>query len=133
MFDIGFPELLIVSIVALLVLGPERLPVALRTLGLWFGRMRRSFSAVKVEIEREIGMDEVRRQLHNEAILEEMRALESDVGNIGNTLPDAGDHSNEPHPDVLAEAEALAEADALSDANAPIDTDTDTAQTKPSK
>ena len=83
MFDIGFPELLIVSVVALLVLGPERLPEALRTLGLWFGRMRRSFSAVKVEIEREIGMDEVRRQLHNEAILEEMRALEKDVGTIG--------------------------------------------------
>ena len=121
MFDIGFPELLIVSIVALLVLGPERLPVALRTLGLWFGRMRRSFSAVKVEIEREIGMDEVRRQLHNEAILEEMRALESDVGNIGKTLPDTSDHSNEPHPDALAEAEALAEADAPSEANAPID------------
>ena len=82
MFDIGFPELLIVSVVALLVLGPERLPEALRTLGLWFGRMRRSFSAVKTEIEREIGMDEVRRQLHNEAILEEMRALETEVGNI---------------------------------------------------
>lgn len=86
MFDIGFPELLIVSVVALLVLGPERLPEALRTLGLWFGRMRRSFSAVKVEIEREIGMDEVRRQLHNEAILEEMRELESNVNTIGQNL-----------------------------------------------
>lgn len=108
MFDIGFPELLIVSVVALLVLGPERLPEALRTMGLWFGRMRRSFSAVKVEIEREIGMDEVRRQLHNEAILEEMRALESDVGNIGDPLKDDDydvnpSHAeeeivNEPHP-----------------------------------
>ncbi len=86
MFDIGFPELLIVSVVALLVLGPERLPEALRTLGLWFGRMRRSFSAVKVEIEREIGMDEVRRQLHNEAILEEMRELESSVNTIGQNI-----------------------------------------------
>ncbi len=83
MFDIGFPELMIVSVVALLVLGPERLPVALRTLGLWFGRMRRSFSAVKVEIEREIGMDEVRRQLHNEAILDQMRSLETEVNSIG--------------------------------------------------
>jgi len=109
MFDIGFPELLIVSIVALLVLGPERLPEALRTLGLWFGRMRRSFSAVKVEIEREIGMDEVRRQLHNEAILEEMRELESQVGTIGNDLEaqateslEADEIVNEPHPDDLA-------------------------------
>jgi sec-independent protein translocase protein TatB len=79
MFDIGFPELLLVAIVALLVLGPERLPQALRTLGLWLGRMRRSFNAVKTEVEREIGMDEIRRQLHNEAVLEELKRIERDV------------------------------------------------------
>ena len=79
MFDIGFPELLLVSVVTLLVLGPERLPEALRTLGLWLGRARRSFTRVKTEIEREIGMDEVRRQLHNEAIMEQMKQIEHDV------------------------------------------------------
>jgi sec-independent protein translocase protein TatB len=79
MFDIGFPELVLVAIVGLLVIGPERLPEALRTLGLWLGRMRRSFTAVKNEIEKEIGMDEVRRQLHNEAIMEEMKRIESEV------------------------------------------------------
>jgi len=79
MFDIGFQELLLVTIVALLVLGPERLPGALRTLGLWMGRMRRSFNAVKNEIEREIGMDEIRRQLHNEAVMEELKRIERDV------------------------------------------------------
>jgi len=83
MFDIGFPELIIISLVALVVLGPERLPEALRTLGLWFGRARRSFTAVKSEIEREIGMDDVRRQLHNESIMEEMQRLEDDVHKIG--------------------------------------------------
>ena len=62
MFDIGFPELLIVSVVALLVLGPERLPEALRTLSRWIGRIRRSFLDVKAEIEREIGADEIRRE-----------------------------------------------------------------------
>ena len=79
MFDIGFPELMVVATVALLVLGPERLPEALRTLGLWFGRLRRSFTQVKSEIEREIGMDDIRRQLHNESILEEMKRIEADV------------------------------------------------------
>ena len=79
MFDIGFPELVLVAIVGLLVIGPERLPEALRTLGLWLGRMRRSFTSVKNEIEKEIGMDEVRRQLHNEAIMEEMKRIESEV------------------------------------------------------
>lgn len=79
MFDIGFPELVLIAIVGLLVIGPERLPEALRTLGLWIGRMRRSFTNVKTEIEREIGMDEVRRQLHNEAVMEEMKRIERDV------------------------------------------------------
>jgi sec-independent protein translocase protein TatB len=79
MFDIGFSELALVCVIALLVLGPERMPQALRTLGLWFGRMRRTFLAMKTEIEHEIGMDEIRRQLHNEAVLEEIKRLERDV------------------------------------------------------
>ena len=91
MFDIGFPELVLVAIVGLLVIGPERLPEALRTLGLWLGRMRRSFVSVKNEIEKEIGMDEVRRQLHNEAVMEEMKRIESEVRG---TVDDAT--SNEP-------------------------------------
>ena len=96
MFDIGFPELILVSVIALLVLGPERLPEALRTMGLWLGRLRRSFTTVKAEIEREIGMDEIRRQLHNEAVLEdikriedEVRATGEDVGNIDRQHSDA--------------------------------------------
>ncbi|WP_439860668.1 Sec-independent protein translocase protein TatB [Pseudomonas sp. MBLB4136] len=82
MFDIGFSELLLIGLVALLVLGPERLPGAVRTAGLWIGRIKRSFSAIKAEVEREIGADEIRRQLHNEQILElerEMKAMKQDV------------------------------------------------------
>ena len=81
MFDIGFSELLLVAVVTLLVIGPEKLPETLRTLGLWLGRLRRSFVAVKSEIEREIGMDDVRRQLHNEAIMDEMKRIEKEVKN----------------------------------------------------
>ena len=66
MFGISFSELLLVGLVALLVLGPERLPGAARTAGLWIGRLKRSFNAIKHEVEREIGADEIRRQLHNE-------------------------------------------------------------------
>ena len=75
MFDIGFTELLLVGIVALVVLGPDRLPGAVRTAGLWIGRIKRSFSAIKAEVEREIGADEIRRQLHNENILELEREM----------------------------------------------------------
>ncbi|AGI22276.1 Sec-independent protein translocase protein TatB [Pseudomonas sp. MT3] len=70
MFGISFSELLLVGLVALLVLGPERLPVAARTAGLWIGRLKRSFNAIKTEVERELGADEIRRQLHNEHILQ---------------------------------------------------------------
>lgn len=69
MFGISFSELLLVGLIALLVLGPERLPGAARTAGLWVGRLKRSFNAIKQEVEREIGADEIRRQLHNEHIL----------------------------------------------------------------
>lgn len=89
MFDIGFPELALASIVALLVLGPERLPAALRTLGLWLGRLRRSYNNVKTEIEREIGMDDVRRQLHNEQIMSEVERMQQDVKNVKSEITDA--------------------------------------------
>lgn len=79
MFDIAFPELVLMCAVALVVLGPERLPTAIRTLGLWFGRLRRSYYSVKTEIEHEVGMDDIRRQLHDEQIKEEINRLEQDV------------------------------------------------------
>jgi sec-independent protein translocase protein TatB len=79
MFEVSFQELLLVAIVALVVLGPERLPSALRTLGLWLGRLRRSFDSVKQEIEREIGMEDVRRQLHNEMVMGELKRIETDL------------------------------------------------------
>ena len=56
MFEIGFTELLLVGIVALLVLGPERLPVAARSLGRGLGQARRALDALKAQVEREIDM-----------------------------------------------------------------------------
>ncbi len=79
MFEIGFSELLLVGLVALIVFGPERLPGAARTAGLWIGRLKRSFSAIKAEVEREIGADEIRRQLHNEQILQMERELKQSI------------------------------------------------------
>ena len=79
MFDVGFPELLVVSIVTLLILGPERLPEVLRTLGRWIGTARRSFTSLKNEIEREIGADEIRRELHNTRILEQTREAQASL------------------------------------------------------
>jgi sec-independent protein translocase protein TatB len=69
---IGFFELLLIGIVALLVLGPEKLPGAIKTTSLWVGRARRSFNKVKSEIEQQLNADEIRRQLHNESILADL-------------------------------------------------------------
>ena len=105
MFDIGFPELLLSALVGLLVIGPERLPEALRTLGLWLGRMRRSFQSVKAEIEKEIGMDEVRKQLHNEAVMEEMKRIEREVKATTSAAAEASRiESIDPAPPQAAEA-----------------------------
>ena len=108
MFDIGGFELLLIAVVGLLVIGPERLPEALRALGLWLGRLRRSFTSVKAEIEKEIGMDEVRRQLHNEAVLNEMKRIEDEVKGsvhdpVANTIREASGQTNE---STAASAEA---------------------------
>ena len=88
MFDIGFPELMLVAVVALLVIGPDRLPETLRTLGLWLGRIRRSFAEVKAEVEKEIGMDDIRRQLHNEQLMAEMKRIEQEVKDTARTTDD---------------------------------------------
>jgi sec-independent protein translocase protein TatB len=61
MFDIGFFELLVIMIVALIVIGPERLPKVARTLGHLFGRMQRYVNDVKADISREMELDELRK------------------------------------------------------------------------
>ena len=72
MFDIGFTELILISILALLILGPERLPIAIKTAALWIGRFKQSWSSIKTELEKELGTDEIRQQLHNEKILKDL-------------------------------------------------------------
>jgi sec-independent protein translocase protein TatB len=64
MFDIGFAELLIIGVVALLVIGPERLPDAVRTSTAWLSRLRRGFNDIKQEVQQE---------LHNDAVLRDLK------------------------------------------------------------
>jgi sec-independent protein translocase protein TatB len=65
MFDIGFTELLLIAVVALVVLGPERLPKAARFAGLWVRRARAQWFSVKSELERELAAEELKRSLHD--------------------------------------------------------------------
>lgn len=81
MFNIHSTELLLIAIVALIVIGPEKLPQTIRTASLWIGRFRRSFYRVKADIERELNTDEIRRQLHNESVLEDIEKTKNQIKN----------------------------------------------------
>ena len=122
MFDIALPEFILAAVVALLVLGPERLPNALRTLGLWIGRLRRSYYNVKTEIEREIGMDEVRRQLHNEQVMADVKRVEREVQAMGGEVAESAesllDHG-ESGPPAQAATGGSADGSGRSNNNAP--------------
>src|SRR5688572_26368744 len=74
MFDIGFSELFVIAIVALIVLGPERLPKAARLAGLWVRRARAQWYSVKSELENELADEELKRSLRQtQADLREAR------------------------------------------------------------
>ncbi|MEZ5501771.1 MAG: Sec-independent protein translocase protein TatB [Halioglobus sp.] len=81
MFDIGFSELLLIGVVALLVIGPERLPETVRTASIWLNRIRRGFNEIKQEVQQE---------LHNDAVMRELREtgeqLRKDASAVGREL-----------------------------------------------
>ena len=72
MFDMGFAELLVIAVIGLLVIGPKRMPEAIRVLGYWLGKLRRTVHNARQEMEREFGLDEMRRELHNESLLSQL-------------------------------------------------------------
>jgi sec-independent protein translocase protein TatB len=79
MFDIGFWELVLIGIVGLVVIGPERLPGVARTVGKYVGRMRRFISSVKDDIDRELRQDELRQALKRDADLDEVKNIINDT------------------------------------------------------
>lgn len=99
MFDIGLSELMLVAVVALIVIGPERLPKVARTAGLVLGRLQRYVSDVKADISREIKLDELKhlkQQMTDQvtsvadSVTHEIREVESSVDNAVEPLATAG-------------------------------------------
>jgi len=82
MFDIGFLELAVIMVLALLVLGPERLPKAARSVGYWFGKARRYVEGMKAQVEAEFDSTEVKRLLHNQEV--QIRELQSRINPVEN-------------------------------------------------
>lgn len=79
MFDIGFWEIIFIAVIALLVVGPERLPRIARTAGLWIGKMRGFVSSVKADIDREIATEELKKTIAKQAAMPEMEELIDDI------------------------------------------------------
>ncbi|GGA82185.1 hypothetical protein GCM10011521_20690 [Arenimonas soli] len=103
MFDLGFSELLVVAVVALVVLGPERLPRAARFTGLWVRKARAQWYSVKSEFEREMAAEDLKRSIGDPA-----RDLRGDIEDIRKEL----DETSAQAGSALREAEATARDEA---------------------
>ena len=111
MFDVGMLEIIVILVLALIVLGPERLPQAARTVGYWFGKARRYIEGVKAEVEKEFDTGELKRMLHNQEV--QIRELQNklnetpDMLNQSNVLEDDDDpgsgHRPNPNYDIIEE------------------------------
>jgi sec-independent protein translocase protein TatB len=103
MFDFSFGELMVVALVALVVLGPERLPKAARFTGLWLRRARAQWYSVKSELEQELASEELRRSLHagRDAMREaedQLRDFASDVERPARVAQTEPTPASEPTP-----------------------------------
>jgi sec-independent protein translocase protein TatB len=90
MFDIGFSEIALIAVVALLVLGPERLPRVARTAGALLRRARNSWQEVRGEIERELAAEDLKRTIHDTQRAADVRAdVRQAAGGIETSVRDA--------------------------------------------
>ena len=113
MFDVGFSELLVIAVVALLVLGPERLPKAARFAGLWVRRARAHWNAVKSEFESEIANEDLQRTLR-----ETRAALQSAQDQLRGTASELQHQLDDARAQLQALPAAAAAAGAESDEHA---------------
>ena len=90
MFDVGFTELLVIAVVALLVLGPERLPRAARFAGLWVRRARAQWHSVRAELERDLAAEDMQRSMKETGAA--MREAQAELGK--GMAPEAVDSAN---------------------------------------
>ena len=118
MFDIGFSELIVIGLVALVVIGPERLPRVARTAGHLLGRLQRYVSDVKSDIQREMQLEDLKKL--QQQVAESARELESSMRNqIGAVQADIGKTAAAASAALAVDAAARAVGPAQSDA-APV-------------
>lgn len=88
MFDVGFSELILLGIVALVVLGPEKLPHAARMAGAWLGRIRRTVIDIQAEIEKEVSAAELKQRMNDEIarLKAATEPVEQEIKAVENTI-----------------------------------------------
>jgi sec-independent protein translocase protein TatB len=86
MFDIGFSELVMIGLVSLLVIGPERLPKVARIAGFWIGKARNIVASVKSEIKQELHAEELRQIFKEQADLQEFHAALNETTDVTNSI-----------------------------------------------
>lgn len=86
MFEIGFSELVMVGLVALLVIGPERLPRAARVAGYWLGKSRAMIAAMKAEVQLELRAEEMRQLFKDESGLSELESVVNETKEAANSI-----------------------------------------------
>ncbi|EMR4106496.1 TPA: twin-arginine translocase subunit TatB [Stenotrophomonas maltophilia] len=124
MFDIGFSELLVIAVVALVVLGPERLPKAARFAGLWVRRARNQWDSVKQELERELQAEDIKRQMQE--VRQGMQDTENQLRASGEAIRREAQEAQQQGDTLVQEVRAPAPADppphmgSLSPADAPV-------------
>ena len=130
MFDVGFSELIVIAIVAVVVIGPERLPKVARTAGLLLGRLQRYVNDVKADINREMQLDELktlRSELQESArsferqVSAEISSVEQMARQTAESVAEAASSpSSSPSADTSATAKAEVPASAIADGPAAI-------------
>ena len=93
MFDVGFSELVVIALVALIVIGPERLPRVARTVGALLGRAQRYVNEVKADIQREVDLDEFKSI--RDTFQEAAKSVEQSVSEVAQELQAAGESLNQ--------------------------------------
>ncbi|MEE3240161.1 MAG: Sec-independent protein translocase protein TatB [Pseudomonadota bacterium] len=108
--DIGLQELFLISIMALIILGPERLPSTMKQIMIWTSKIKNSFNSIKKEFENELDLDSIQQQIHNEKILKELgepiEQLEENAKKLQQSLLDLDASSNDSMADITDTTES---------------------------
>lgn len=136
MFDMGFTELMLIGIVALVVIGPERLPGVARTAGKYFGRLKRFMTTIKADVEQELRADELRAILVDQQ--KELNTLKDSISGAGkefekdiSAVSEAADSLAQGLDDTPAQSEADAAIEAADNSAAEATPRPDPVEDKP--